>query len=275
VERPSAAANELDGAIVKRAVLFTERGAIKEDLGMTRFQVEAEMAPRVERWLERAGHAVRREFETQWGICDLVGARFDHQRSKSRLAEVSTACIGPLARLEVLLAVGSHTSIPLRELERTCVEELGIDGFDDHLDELSRMGLVNVTDRAVRARRVSWLPTHTSLIAVELKLARIEEAFHQAFHNLQFARGSFVAMPFEVARKIVEGKWASRFEGAGVGVLAVTEVRCVVLLNARVRRSLMDKSLQMHVAERLWRWHVKDSASCTAARSAPGASKVR
>lgn len=251
-------------------------GADSED-GMAKadFQLEKDMTERVERWLHRGHSAVRREFETQWGICDLVAVAFDQEKQRQRLTEVSEASVGPLSRLALLTLARELKSVGQKSLERHCREMFGIEDVTEHLERLAALGLIEIERRRVTARRVSWFPTHTQIVAVELKLGRVEEAFYQAFNNLRFAHRSYVALPWNVARRAAESEWSKRFEEAGVGLLAVAESKCQVVLEGRTSRSLLDRTLQDHSAERLWRWKLKGSASSTVGQSARAALRVR
>jgi hypothetical protein len=239
------------------------------------FRLEEDMKDRVERWLSRSHTAVRREFETPWGICDLVAASFDTKRKRKRLSDFSEMSLGPLPRLLVLAMAWESGPIRVQDLKRRSREMLGVREFDDHFAQLVSLGLLAIESAYVRRRRVSWLPTHRRLVAVELKLYRVEEAYFQALNNLHFAHASYVALPLPVARRVGDSDWKRRFSKAGVGLVGVASTRCRVLIESRRRPTELDLALQLHSAERLWRWHLRDSASCTAERSAPAASRGR
>lgn len=249
--------------------------APETDMAKADFRLEKDMTKRVERWLQRGHHAVRREFETQWGICDLVAVTFDQEKGRQRLTNVSQATVGPLSRLALLTLARELKSVGQKSLERQCREMFGIEDVTDHLEQLSALGLIEIERRRIKVRRVSWFPTHTQIVAVELKLGRVEEAFYQAFNNLRFAHRSYVALPWNLAQRAANNDWSKRFDDAGVGLLAVAESKCQILLEGRTSRRLLDRTLQVHSAERLWRWKLKGSASGTVERSARAASRAR
>lgn len=258
-----------------QSVLMHCSHSLRDEMAKAEFQFEGEMTDRVERWLLRGHDDVRREFETLWGVCDLVAVTFDREKSRKRVAEVAGATLGPLPRLALLTLARELGSVGQRSLELRCRELLGIEDAAEHLELLCALGLIAIRRGRVTARSVSWFPNHTEVVAVELKLARVEEAFYQAFNNLRFAQRSYVALPRDVAQRTVASGWHDRFAEAGIGMLSVTGSRCQVLLEGRTSRKLLDRALLAHSAERFWKARIKGSASCIAARSVRGVSPVR
>ena len=100
---------------------------------------------------------------------------------------------------------------------------------------------------------VSWAPLHTRIVAIELKLDRVEEAINQARSHLAFATESYVGFPKVVAERIVSSHHAGVLQKEGIGLLSVTEKDTVVLTKPGSSSSIpRDGVLQMHCVERFW-----------------------
>jgi len=105
-----------------------------------------------------------------------------------------------------------------------------------------------------------WMPLQDRLVAVELKLQRIEEAMRQALNNLGFADESYVGLPDKVARRVLSNvsRW-SDFLDAGVGMLSVARQGCELLVPARKTRKWTDTAIQLYCVEKFWRTRLKDN----------------
>jgi hypothetical protein len=121
-------------------------------------------------------------------------------------------------------------------------------------------GFVINTDSGELQRLNGWFPLHKRLVAVELKLHRIEEVMSQAQKNLSFATESYVALPKDVAARVSEkrARWAPFFEN-GVGLLSVTQRACNLLIPARRQPRAVDNVIQFCCVEKFWRTHSKYS----------------
>ena len=102
------------------------------------------------------------------------------------------------------------------------------------------------------------MPLQDRMVAVELKLSRVEEAMRQALNNLAFADESYVALPGDIARRVAStpSRW-STFFAAGVGLLGVTRSRCQVVVAPRKIEQWRDKPVQLYCVEKFWRSRVK------------------
>src|SRR6202030_3834507 len=83
------------------------------------FKLEKEMSAPVTEWLRGQGLTVKREFTIPWGICDLVGLRFDSRQVRKRLAYGQSSPVGPALRVSILSKIpdaDSGSSISLRVL---------------------------------------------------------------------------------------------------------------------------------------------------------------
>jgi hypothetical protein len=128
-------------------------------------------------------------------------------------------------------------------------------------DETARL----ITDRFVvspsrgRLQKVNgWMPLQDRLVAVELKLTRIDEAMQQALNNLGFAEESYVGLPVELARRVAANasRWSDYFD-AGVGLLSVARRGCQVLVSARKTGNWTDTAIQLYCVEKFWRTRSK------------------
>lgn len=109
-----------------------------------------------------------------------------------------------------------------------------------------------MVERRLR-RRKDWRPLHRRLIAVELKLARIGEAFQQARWNLTHVEESYVAFPADIAERIASKRerWQEFFD-EGIGLLAVTPELCSVAMPAGPNRQAHAPCIERQV-EKFWR----------------------
>jgi len=71
-----------------------------------------------------------------------------------------------------------------------------------------------------------------------------------------------VALPADVATRLVNSKRKADFIRRGIGVLAVNVDRCRVALRAKKQISSSEKTTQAYSVERFWLPHLKDSETC-------------
>ncbi len=227
------------------------------------FVRESDMAAPVARWMESSGMAVKSEFVTPWGICDLVGLTLNRGRSEYRIQLRQTRAIGSITGVRLLLRIPdaeTGRSITCGQLAREFAPTVPEEVVRGQLGRLIADNFVRPVSRQRFQRMDGWCPLQDRLIAVELKLSRIEEAMRQALNNLGFAGESYVALPSDVARRVAAnaGRW-SRFFDAGVGLLGVTRQRCRVLAPARKSQDRAEKAVQFYCVEKFWRTYVRGS----------------
>jgi len=111
---------------------------------------------------------------------------------------------------------------------------------------------VEQVDGRTYSRHYRWLPLHKRLVAVELKLARTDDALAQAVNNLGFADESYVALPADRARRLRKSQLHSAFAERGIGLLAVGREDCRVVLKARPARRHANSPIQHYCVERFW-----------------------
>jgi hypothetical protein len=218
------------------------------------FDFEREMCIPATKWLASQNLGFKREFRTPWGVCDLVGIEWSKSRVTERMLKRQKAPIGPPGRVAILQLVPdeeSGMSIGIDELSAQTRQP--VERVARELKSLISGNFVKRNDDGSLTSAVSWAPLHTRIVALELKLDRIDEAINQARSHLAFATESYVGFPKAVAARIVSSRHADVLKKAGVGLLSVTEAGTVVIaqpvLNSPIPR---DGVLQMHCVERFW-----------------------
>lgn len=214
------------------------------------------MSHPVRAWLESQRLHVKGEFTVPWGICDFVALRFRPAKVRQRLRLGQRRPIGSLLRVSILDRipdVESERSVTIRRLERDFAGLLDARRLASELERLVADRFVRFSRRGSVQKVNGWAPLHSRMIAIELKLGRVQEALAQARSHLRFADQSFVAFPEPVARRVVATR-AELFRSANVGVIAVRRDGCVIALRPYRRdRPEADEVLQAHCVERFWR----------------------
>jgi hypothetical protein len=220
------------------------------------FKLESEMAPAVCEWLRRARLTVKEEFSLPWGICDLVGVSLNLNNVRKRLTLKQNKAIGPLWRVDLLRCIPdleTGRSISVQQLERVYGNRIPAPVITTEVEKLVADRFVLQTRRGNLQKLNGWVPLQKRMVAVELKLARVSEALCQAASNRAFATESYVALPWEMAHRLSKGVRVPDFDDAGVGILAVGQDDCRVVLPPSGRGIKADPTLQMHCVERFWR----------------------
>jgi len=227
------------------------------------FLRESEMAAAASGWLNACGLMVKSEFVSPWGICDLVGVRFNQKNVAHRLGYGQTKRVASITRAALLLEVPdveTSKSITLRRLIRDCSPAISEEVVISEIQRLEDDGFVRRGPHGQLQKLNGWVPLQEALVAVELKLSRIDEAMHQARRNLGFADQSFVGLPSNVARRVAatSNRWSEFFED-GVGLLSVGKSRCRVLIPARKSREWTNEAIQLYCVDKFWRGRVRGS----------------
>ena len=226
----------------------------------SKFRYECDMARSARSWLKGQGLTVKEEFYTPWGICDFVGASLDERRVLERLKLGQRRPIGPPIRIEILGAVAEAETGRATTLEELAQKFEGLLTADEVRAEVERLvigNFVRVNREGAFQKVNGWVPLHTRLVALELKLSRVEDALGQAVSHQAFAEESFVGLPTGLAERIADSPRAARFLAEGVGIVSVGKSRCRIVLRPETRRHPADPTLQMHCVERFWRTRVK------------------
>jgi len=225
------------------------------------FGNEKGMNKPVAQWMKSLHLTVKQEFITPGGICDLVGLSFSSSNVHRRLKLRQTRPISSIVRSALLMQIPdseSGQSISIQKLIKNCTPAVSPITVVSEIERLIKDHFVIGSTKYLQKRN-GWVPLWNRLIAVELKLKRIEEAMSQARNNMIFAAESYVALPCELARKVAAKpeKWPTLLEG--VGLIAVSKKSCKVLKPASVNASLLDPIVQFYVVEKFWSTHSKDN----------------
>jgi hypothetical protein len=81
------------------------------------FRLEQEMVRPAAEWLNGLNLLVKREFHTPWGVCDLVGLRFNEAKVQERLSLGQRSAIGSALRIMLLQQIPdccAHRSVQRR-----------------------------------------------------------------------------------------------------------------------------------------------------------------
>lgn len=219
------------------------------------------MAAPATRWLRARGLLVKSEFVSPWGICDLVGVRFNREHVAHRLGYEQTKRVGSITRAALLLEVPdveTGKSATLTRIVSDCSPAIPEDVVVREIERLETDGFIRRDPRGRLQKLNGWVPLQEEFVAVELKLSRIEESMQQARMNLGFADHSYVGLPADVARRVASSttRWAKYFDD-GIGLLSVGKSRCSVLIPARKTQTWTDQAIQLYCVDKFWRGRLK------------------
>ena len=220
------------------------------------FRVEREMVGPADKWLRDQGLMTKKEFHTPWGICDLVGVALAQQRVGQRLRLGQKHPIGPVLRVDILnrirgVATGRVTTV--RSLEREYRELLSPSEIRKEIARLEENRFIQIGRRGSLQRIDGWAPLHKRIIALELKLTRVDDALAQAVSHFGFAQESFVGLPARLAERVANSNRIEIFRNSGVGLVSVEPESCSVLLASEPLIAPANPTIQMHCVERFWR----------------------
>ena len=227
-----------------------------------RFKFEYQMAAPAEKWLQSHGFITKREFVVPWGICDLVGCTLNKRNITKRRKYGQKKPIGPQLRIMILSQIPDeedHRSISIGKLQRIFSDFLYENRIAYELDKLQRDKFIKKTEKGELQKLNGWMPLQRKVVALELKLTRINDALHQAINNLEFADESYVGLPMEIGRHLIQSKKKNEFDGNGIGIVGISDDKCRVLLKPKTKLSTVNKTLQTHCVERFWRIYPKGS----------------
>jgi hypothetical protein len=227
------------------------------------FERESEMAASVARWMRNRGMTAKSEFVTPWGVCDFVGLRFNPENVARRLQQRQLRAISSLTRAILLLEipdVETKGSITLRRLVRKFALSIPEVVVCAETSRLIADRFVICSSRRQLQKVNGWMPLQDRIVAVELKLSRVDEAMRQAVNNLGFADESYIALPSDAARRVMStaGRW-SRFFDLGIGLISVARHRCEVLWPAEKAMNRTDAAIQTYCVEKFWGTRLRDN----------------
>ena len=228
------------------------------------FRFERDMIPIARNWMSDQGLMSKVEFYTPWGVCDLVGVSLEESRVQDRLNLGQKQAVGPLIRVEILNRVPdieTGTSITIDSLEYLYRELLTPEELRFQLNHLRTGKFVLVNEQGAFQKLNGWAPMHKRIVALELKLTRVEEALSQAVSHLEFVQESFVGLPVKLAERVANSNRVREFRRLGVGIVSVGAEKCVVLLSSIPPHAVANRVMQMHCVERFWRTRPRDNGA--------------
>ena len=220
------------------------------------------MVEPAEAWLRSKGLMVKREFPTPWGICDLVGCSFNKRNVKKRLRLGQKKPIASHFRTMLLSRIPDEdegSPIDFARLAGMFSEFFDDERITSELNRLERDKFVVRTPSGSFYKLNGWMPIHRKLVALELKLSRVQDVLHQAISNIEFADESYVGLPMDTALRVVSSKTLATFVEHGVGIVGLSESSYRVLRSAEQRGQTIDSMLQAHCVERFWRQFARGS----------------
>jgi hypothetical protein len=221
----------------------------------TSFRYERELTKPVTNWLRSQQLVVRSEFPTPWGICDLVGAKLDEKRVRQRLDLGQRRTIGSFCRVAILMSLPdleTNSVAYLPEIQERYANLLRAEMVEKELRVLCANGFAKCEGDGFQKVN-GWMPLHRRLVAVELKLSRFGDAFDQARNNREFASESYIALPLDATKRIVDRNKHNELREAGVGLLGVTCNSCEILVASPESPNVTNPVCQAHCVERFWR----------------------
>lgn len=200
---------------------------------------------------------VAEELPTGWGICDLVGCRFDPEKVAFRTERKQRQPLGSPEAVYIYSQLPdsdrTRTGVRREALVKRLAPYISEDRIDRALSRLEATNHIRVTRTGTFQKVNGWAPMYSRLVAVELKLSRLSEVLQQARANRAFVPESFVALPSDVARRAMKSSFADELAREGIGLLAVSEKSCRTLLDAEPTSGWLDDSLELWAVEYFWR----------------------
>lgn len=215
--------------------------------------LEAHLAGTVLCWLGEQGLVQAEEFVTPWGVADVLGIRYNIDRVHARIAAGQMDPVSDTHAMQLLLSLPKGGK-PKRisDVARKFEPLLGQALFERAVRNLIRKRFV-VKEGASLVRHSDWMPYHEQLVAVELKLRRVDEALAQARRHKAITAESYVGMPAVIAERIAFTERRADFEAAGVGLLSVQDGVCKVLIPPDPATKTVIEAQELCAAEACWR----------------------
>lgn len=224
------------------------------------FALESQMLTPVLTWVNDHGLLAKGEYETPWGICDVVGCKIDAERAQLRRSLGQRQSVGSLFRMNLLSKIPDveQASVTFDELREEVGDLIDTNELVRHVAVLK--GRKFVVEEDGRLAKVNgWMPLHSRVVSVEMKLKRFSEVIAQARANLSLTPDSYIAIPEPDALRLVAKK-ESELKDIGVGVLAVNPYRAYEAL-APVSPSQRNNTYSAHCAERFWPRYLRGNSA--------------
>lgn len=231
-------------------------------ISIANFKFESQMREPVRKWLAMRGLQTQCEVPVPWGICDIVAASLNKKKVSARLLQNQRRTIGTDLKVELLCRIISSQPKSITELTRTFGGYLSQEEIQNAVDDLAKKNFVEMIDEELVAVVKSWFPLQKRIVAVELKLSRIDDVMQQAIANKQLTNRSYIALPSSVAKRVIKtDRYSERLTAQGLGLLAVWKTKCEELLKPSSRDNYVRVAVQTKCVERFWRSLPKDKTS--------------
>lgn len=223
---------------------------------MAKFLRESDMTPLATSWLTNQGFQVKQEMSFPWGISDLVGVSFATKQVQKRVALKQRDAVGSVFRIELLLSlpdVNEGKSLSLSKLLKKFAGLISADELSAELEVLAQKRFIRVDGKGAFQKMNGWMPLHDRLVAVELKMDRVDDALSQARKNKELTWESYVGLPTTIAERVLKGKRRADFIAAGVGLLGMGIRGVQKLLSPKKVGERSTPAIEIHCVERFWR----------------------
>jgi hypothetical protein len=218
-----------------------------------KFYLERDMTYPARNWLQFAGFKTKDEFRTPWGICDLVGVKLSKRYIEDRRSLNQTRPVGSASRVALLECIPPDRGISVGELARRASNLFTVDELPKELRQLKAMHFVSSSEEGLYTRQIPASAGQNLVVAVEIKLGKIEEVLSQARANLAFAHRSYIGVPMANAERLAESARSEDLRLSGVGLLSVERGLCEELIPSAGNESFANPSIRAHCIERFWR----------------------
>ena len=186
--------------------------------------LEKEMTPHFEKWLHVKGYAVKREVQTNEGICDLVGCSFNQDNAKLRKKELRHEHMTNEIQTMIWMTLHSNTKKEevvynkLEDVYNKLEDIISRETFEIELAKLIKKGFISEFLDALTIE-IDWFPLARSVVSIELKLHDFNGALKQAERYSEYSNFTFVGMPEETCNKLSEEK-LNQLREHQIGLLA-------------------------------------------------------
>lgn len=188
-----------------------------------------------------------------------MGASFNARSVSKRIELKQRDAIGPMSRISGLLAlpdIEECIGASLTEVYRKCGGLLSEQEIEAEVVMLKQNRFVRVDHHGYQ-RVNGWIPLQDRLVAVELKLDRVDDALSQARKNKELTWESYVGLPSAVAVRVIRGKKRNEFGFARIGLLGIDGRGVRRLLPARPTGMVGSPVVKIQCVERFWRDHLQ------------------
>jgi hypothetical protein len=168
--------------------------------------------------------------------------------------------VGHIRRVALLECIPSQGDISLRELLRKSSHLFSNDELQKELKQLEADHFVCSSEHDRYSRFAPNCSDENLIVAVEVKLSKIEEVLAQARANLAFADQSFIGIPIANAERLTNLERHKGLISSGVGLLGVERGRCEVLIGSGGDKSKTNPAVRAHCIERFWRTFIDNGA---------------